>query len=330
MILLLNINRMNGGARKDIMDDISVRMKADGYSETKEYRKNQLDLRKKVADFEKKIATGEMKEYMIPRYQRAKALIGRFNQATAVPVGWEPRTSKTTGRTYFKEAATGKVAWDIPGANLTLAMPTAKNPAKTQVAEAVPPMTYVAPTFKKPEKPKPVANTTVVITSKKPEKPKPVANTVVAANTVKPVKPIKTRKSRAKTQVAEPGAPLTTVATNTVKPVKTRKSRAKVQIVEPGAPLTTVAANTVKAVKTRKQREVIVNQYFMNATAKSLPLPELYDPFTGRKFAPEESPMEEIERAYLMLKKIRSKTWRNANTMRKRALKASTRKNNLS
>ena len=72
--------------------------------------------------------------------------------------------------------------------------------------------------------------------------------------------------------------------------------------------------------KTIKKRlsSPIVNKYLVEATQQFLPLPELYDPYTGRKFAAEEDPMPEIERAYNMLMDIYNKAQRKAATLRKR------------
>jgi hypothetical protein len=72
--------------------------------------------------------------------------------------------------------------------------------------------------------------------------------------------------------------------------------------------------------KTIKKRlsSPIVNKYLYEATQQFLPLPELYDPYTGRKFAAEEDPMPEIERAYNMLMDIYNKAQKKAATLRKR------------
>lgn len=66
----------------------------------------------------------------------------------------------------------------------------------------------------------------------------------------------------------------------------------------------------------------IVNEYLVKATQKYLPLPQFYDPYTGRKFAPEESPMTPIEKAYKQLKKIHKKAYKRAATLRARAAAA--------
>jgi septal ring factor EnvC (AmiA/AmiB activator) len=50
-----------------------------------------------------------------------------------------------------------------------------------------------------------------------------------------------------------------------------------------------------------------------------LPVPELYDPYTGRKFAPEEDPLEPIESAYRELKDIVKSAHLKAASLRKKA-----------
>ena len=60
--------------RKDLMDNIKARLNSSTYNVTRHFRKNEKDLREKVKFFEKKIATGEMKDYMMPRFQQAQAL----------------------------------------------------------------------------------------------------------------------------------------------------------------------------------------------------------------------------------------------------------------
>ena len=62
------------------------------------------------------------------------------------------------------------------------------------------------------------------------------------------------------------------------------------------------------------------------AMEEYLPLPVLHDPFTGRQYAPEESPMPEIERAYEMLKDIRVKMQRRASELRRKAKTANKRR----
>ena len=64
--------------RKDLMDNIKARLNSSAYNVTRHFRKNEKDLREKVKFFEKKIATGEMKDYMMPRFQQAQALLAKI------------------------------------------------------------------------------------------------------------------------------------------------------------------------------------------------------------------------------------------------------------
>jgi hypothetical protein len=75
-------------------------------------------------------------------------------------------------------------------------------------------------------------------------------------------------------------------------------------------------------VRVPKLRSAVVeNKFLAEASKEFLPLPELHDPFTGRKFSPDENPMYDIERAYFLLKDIRKKAWRRAATLRKNSAK---------
>jgi len=58
------------------------------------------------------------------------------------------------------------------------------------------------------------------------------------------------------------------------------------------------------------------NNFLIEASQKALPLPVFYDPYTGRKFHPDESPMTPIERAYKQLKKLRANVTKNAKRLK--------------
>lgn len=105
-------------------------------------------------------------------------------------------------------------------------------------------------------------------------------------------------------------------------------NRAAVPALEPRAPVAAAA----KAPKTprapRQLAPIVENEHLVAASEAALPLPELYDPFTGRKFAPEENPMPPIEDAYKMLKKIHAGVMKKAATLRKKAAALSVKPNN--
>ena len=79
---------------------------------------------------------------------------------------------------------------------------------------------------------------------------------------------------------------------------------------------------------TRRQRTPvpIYNEYYEQVVPQFLPLPELYDPYTGRKFAPEEDPMPPIESAYDELKEILKRAHLKAASLRKKAARATKRR----
>ena len=60
--------------------------------------------------------------------------------------------------------------------------------------------------------------------------------------------------------------------------------------------------------------------FLIEASQKALPLPVFYDPYTGRKFHPDESPMTPIERAYKQLKKLRANVTKNAKKLKNKYL----------
>jgi len=62
--------------------------------------------------------------------------------------------------------------------------------------------------------------------------------------------------------------------------------------------------------------ELSNTNFLIEASQKALPLPVFYDPYTGRKFHPDESPMTPIERAYKQLKKIRANVTKNAKRLK--------------
>lgn len=66
--------------------------------------------------------------------------------------------------------------------------------------------------------------------------------------------------------------------------------------------------------------EIGANYFLRKEVAAALPLPQFYDPYTGRKFAPEENPMPPIERAYTELKALRATVYKKAKTARSLAL----------
>lgn len=238
--------------RKDLMDNIKARLNSNRYNVTQHFRKNEKNLREKVKFFEKKIATGQMKEYMMSRYQLAQDLL-----------------AKIEGRRPANMPAIPKIA---------------------RVARA----------------PKPLGPVDPIVAPNRP----------IAADAMVDVPlTIRIPKTRGHTARANSGVARASQAKPAqVKPTQAKATRAK---------KTVKIRNTVNVAPraSRARAEVVENEFLQQAVEEVLPLPELYDPYTGRKYAPEESPMEDIERAYKMLLKIRVNTWRRASTLRRRSMK---------
>ena len=70
----------------------------------------------------------------------------------------------------------------------------------------------------------------------------------------------------------------------------------------------------------RKRMPQVMNEHLLRAISETEHLiPEFYDPYTGLKFGPDESPMEKIEQAYKELQQLRAATWKKASTYRRKA-----------
>jgi len=262
--------------RKDLMDNIKARLNSNNYNVTRHFRKNEKDLREKVKFFEKKIATGEMREYMMPRFQQAQALLAKIEGLRPANMPAIPKVARA------------------PRAPKAVAVPLA-GPAAVPLAG---PLAVPAPVEPILAPNRPIAADAMVDVPLTIRIPKTRGRTAKANSGV-------ARASQAKASQAK--------ATQ-AKATQAKATRAK---------KTVKIRNTVNVAPrpTRARAEVVENEFLQQAVEEVLPLPELYDPYTGRKYAPEESPMEDIERAYFMLKKIRADTWRRAATLRKRSMK---------
>lgn len=85
----------------------------------------------------------------------------------------------------------------------------------------------------------------------------------------------------------------------------------------------TVPKNFLKSKTLRAPRNVTINKFMETAFLETQKkVPELYNPFTGVKYEREESPMPDIEKAYMLLRKIRTNTISRARILRTRASKS--------
>ena len=297
--------------RRDLMDNIKSRVNA-GYN-VSHLKKNEKDLKDKVKFFEKKDATGELKEYMRPRYELAKELLGRITefkpgQPAIMPAPFTSSMASSPASAAASQAASpAGLAMNGP---MTISG-TAASPFAAPLAA-------------------PFASSTGF------------ANEAPIVNTFNPVASKSRRRSKGSLKLRVPptlssspifnpppaSPPPLTIPTGRYDANGTFHVNAVPRSPFPANVLSTLG-NAPSGVfgllkkgrsKTIKKRlsSPIVNKYLLQATQQFLPLPELYDPYTGRKFAAEEDPMPEIERAYNMLMDIYNKAQKKAATLRKR------------
>jgi hypothetical protein len=237
------------------------------------FKANEKNLREKVRFFQAKEAKGELKAYMIPRYDEAKAMHSKLlamNPGAAAPL----------------PSAASPVAPTIANLAETMAFPNTLSsaPAKTRKRTA-----------KK-----------VNATRNKAALPSPVGFNPPPPNA--PTRPIPRGNYNKNGQFKETGflAPTYDLAS--------------------GMSFNNLAASKTKATRRQRSLTPIYNTFYEQAHLDFLPLPELYDPYTGRKFRPEENPLPPIETAFHELKDILKKAHKKAASLRKRAKKSASRK----
>lgn len=320
------------GKRKDLMNNIRSRLNADSYNIDKYYKKNEKDLKDKVKFFEKKIAAGEMKPFMSPRFEQAKMMLGKLMAMK----GMAP-----AGQAVAAEAAANL------NAPLNLLAPESAVPL---VAASAPLVAASAPLVAAsvPKKVRTYKRKTVV--------PLTVGEPPAALNQPLRIRIPTTRRGRPKTvddslrvrkpfeSMIVPGAKLSGIAEvssaneagsplfamnaaanagslalpnllSAPKPYNPFNSPA-------GSPAAVASVNSNVGQTRRKRMPQVMNEYLLKAISETEHLiPEMYDPYTGLKFGPDESPMEKIEQAYKELQKLRANTWKKASTYRRKAVR---------
>lgn len=305
------------------MNNIKSRMNSGSYNMSK-FKANEKDLREKIAFFEKKEAKGELKDYMYARMEEAK---GMYDQLLALKSG--------------APLPTVAAAAPAPRARATVAQPISQfdkeehelaNNQRNAAIESLFPGTLTSAPAQTRKK------TTAVpkMTLKKLNKQRREAE--AAASYAAP-------EFNPPSNTAALGAPYghynnsgTFHVNGTVAPTAYNLGANTAGAGGYGTAFNNLATyrNAVPAVRappnkpttTRRQRTPvpIYNEYYEQAVPQFLPLPELYDPYTGRKFAPEEDPMPPIESAYHELKDILKRAHLKAASLRKKAARATKRR----
>lgn len=269
--------------RKSKLNNIRSRLNSGAYDMAK-FKANEKNLRDKVVFFQAKEARGELKGYMIPRYDEAKAMHAKLVAMQPNAVAPIPSAAPAPAASPATAAPT------IANIAETIAFPTLSSaPAKTRKRTA-----------KK-----------VNATRNKPASLSPMVFNPPPPNV--PTRPIPRGNYNKNGQFQETGFVAPTYNLGSGKPFNNLPSVSKVN---------------VKSRATRRQRTLspIYNTFYEQAHLEFLPLPELYDPYTGRKFGPEENPLPPIESAFHELKDILKKAHKKAASLRKRAKKSASRK----
>ena len=284
--------------RKDLVTNIQGRVNSGAYNIGKHYKKNEKDLNEKVKFFEKKIGTGEMKPFMMPRYEQARAVLDKLRKLRGLsPLPPAPMAAPVAAPVAAPMAATrpGVDATAVPVGVLS----TLAEPVKT-----------VKRTYKK-RTAAPKAAATAAVKNNTHRSPR-------LGNNGHPLRikiPKHTYTKRA-TVAVKNNTRRSPLLGNNGKPLRIKIPKYRVQFKESSKP---------KSLRTL--REPIYNEHLQAAFNETQSqIPQLYNPFTGVKYERTESPMEDVEKAYILLRKIRSNTIRKAASLRRKASVSGTRK----
>ena len=296
-----------------MIGNIRRRINSGSYNVSRNAKKNQRDIREKIAEYQKKEREGKLKHFMIPRYDEAKELMARIEAMQAGP----PAIAENNMRSQTPAAETqlmpeeplahipGKDGWMYGignGVGLT-AQPSAPeiqrrtltSKKSVQIAEPsqAPPLVLKKRLLKSEE---PLVSSEFVL-------PKPNAPPQQA--------PIGYYNSNGEFHVtghAKVGSPVIAdigSANNVMQRYSLKRS-----------------ARPPKEYKPRWPKISEENApYLEEASKKFLPLPQLYNPFTGEAYKPEDDPQPNIVRAHDMLEDIMKKAIRRAKTIRKRKMR---------
>jgi len=270
--------------RRNVMKNIRRRLNSNAYNKTRNLKRNERNVREKLRAFEKK---GELKGYMAQRYDEALDLLGRLEEIKEVGAGAAPE-------------------------------PIAILPPAPVATTTLPPKKF---TLKKKPNVPPAATTTAV--------PKKARMTLKKLN--------KQREAAAAAAAKGPPEFVLPPANRPAKPIPygeyNREGDFHVRgVVSPNAEVGEAPENIgrfgygpkppkVREVKLPKKTRLLTEEemkYLERVHKSFLPLPELYNPFTGVKYGPENDPQDNIDRAHYMLLEIQEKAKRKALALKRR------------
>ena len=262
-------------------------MNSDFYNVTRNSKKNERDIMEKIKMFQKKEVEGKLRPFMIPRYDEAKQLLSKLYNLKGVEAPAKPKVAHIPGNRGWMYG----IGQDPPAPVTTARLPeaTARLPEATKANT----MTLKRRSKKQTQWTQPEFNPPPI---NQPSKPVPYG--VYNRSGEFHIEGLRSPVT---------SSPSGTAPVNNISRFGLTRSRKE------------------KAVTVDKRRLKINNEvmpYLEEASKKFLPLPELYNPFTGVKYGPEENPQPDIDRAHKMLNDILAKAIRRAHTLKKRAMKA--------
>ena len=298
--------------RKNLMANIEERSQQEGYVPT---AKNLKDLRDKVAFFNKKDAAGLLKvgSELARKHEKAKQLLSRVEQIEGAPPATTRRRTAKPMTALGLNGAGGSTAVGLNGAGGSTAAhglngaggstaalglngaggSTAANAVDASGFRVVSPMAL---------KRRITARRKNALERLRARVPTPWPSPRLGQTPLTPspfnlgaavVAPEGPEGPQLRTLRALVNTPLLSEGKQARGP-KTRRSKYSISFNDPG-----------------------FQKYLIEVIPRFLPLPEMYNPFTGVKYEPDESPLEDIERAYTKLRGIRNEARRLALKMQK-------------
>ena len=316
------------GKRKDLMNNIKSRLNAGSYNIEKYYKKNEKDLKDKVKFFEKKIAAGEMKPFMSPRFEQAKMMLGKLMAMKGMPSALAAPAANLNAplNLLAPEASLAPAASLL--SEVVVSAPKKSRTYRKKTVAAVPltvgeppaalnqPLRIRIPTTRR-GRPKAVNNSLRV---------KPFASMMVPGAKLQGIAEVSSANEAGSPlfamnaaanagSLALPNLLSAPAAPAAQKPFNPFNSPV-------GSPAAVLSVGPNVGQSRRRRMPQVMNEHLLKAISESQHLiPEMYDPYTGLKFGPDESPMEKIEQAYRELQKLRANTWKKASTYRRKAVK---------
>ena len=344
---------MKANKRKDIMSNIKRRLELETYT-VSDIIRNQRDVLEKIKHYERKDAAGDLKGYMRPRYEEAKELMARLNERKIQP----PTSALRESLSSHKPAqplghVPGKNGWMYgigDGYGLSpVIIPSKKRktlklkPSSKQLVSSQAPA--LSPIL---ESSLPSASPSALPSASPSASPSAALEPLMASLSLSPQqKPMTLKKRMNKSRKLGPSGP--SGPPEFISPRKNSppiqapvgyynengefRETGRVPVGEPSnQPIGSVneVMKRYGLTKSRKVKKQVAFKsrwptiaeenmpYLEEVSTQFLPLPQLYNPFTGEAYMPEEDPQPDIIRAYDMLHDIMEKAVKKAKALKKR------------